>query len=77
MGKKPLSDLDPYLARQHERDDCVHYLECLNEAAHGGGRRRGGLEAVPCQDCPRYESGRSEAHRSPWAKRGDYDPTLG
>lgn len=63
-------------ARRHERDDCAHYGACLSEAAHGGGRYRGGLTAVPCEGCERYQAG-AKKPRPGGTQRGDFEPCRG
>jgi hypothetical protein len=64
--------------RLDERDDCVHYSDCLTLAAQGKSGRTarghsGGDRCVPCLGCRRYEKALPELH-SAWAQRGDYQP---
>jgi len=70
-------DPGQFTARQHERDDCVHYPECLEKAAMGPQRRgrysTGGDKCLPCRDCKRFALAEPEL-ASAWANRGDYDP---
>jgi len=73
MGR-PRQDDNQHTARQHERDDCELYAECLNTAAHGGGRNRGGFDSLPCRGCERYKRAKPRSH-SGWQKRGDWDPS--
>lgn len=63
-------------ARQHERDNCVHYPDCLEKAAKGKKLKRystGGDKSIPCKDCKRFANAEPEG-ASAWAKRGDYEP---
>jgi len=65
-----------FVARLHERDDCVHYPKCLEKAAHGTGPRRrstGGDRCLPCRGCGQYERVEPEL-ASAWDQRVGHDP---
>jgi hypothetical protein len=72
-----LYDPGQFTARLHERDDCVHYLRCLDKAAlspqRSGRHGSGGHVCLPCEGCEEYEAKEPEL-ASAWANRGDYDP---
>jgi hypothetical protein len=64
-------------SRQHERENCVFYSDCLRSAARGtirnGGTRKSGSSSIPCRDCPRYKP--EEPHRlNPWQQPNGYIP---
>lgn len=70
-------DPGQFTARVHERDDCVHYLKCLGDAAKGPQRRgrhgSGGDSCLPCRDCKRFEVAEPEL-ASAWAQPWGYEP---
>lgn len=53
--------------RQHDREDCTHYSECLMRAAQVRALK------VRCEECEKYE--KDMPNTSAWLKRGG-DPNV-